>query len=46
MGRGLRSGTKEKNDSIAEACLLQKYKGLVFVDPDSKNTFSVCSENM
>ncbi len=23
-----------KNDSIAEACLLQKYKGLVFVDPD------------
>ncbi len=35
-----------KNDSIAEARLLQKYKGLVFVDPDSKNTFSVCDKNM
>ena len=37
---------RNKNDSIAEARLLQKYKGLVFVDPDSKNTFSVCNKNM
>ncbi len=37
---------RNKNDSIAEARLLHKYKGLVFVDPDSKNTFSVCEENM
>jgi hypothetical protein len=37
---------RNKNDSIAEACLLQKYKGLVFFDPDSKNTFSVCDKNM
>ncbi len=37
---------RNKNDSIAEALLLHKYKGLVFVDPDPKNTFSVCEENM
>ncbi len=37
---------RNKNDSIAEAHLLQKYKGLVFVDPDSKNTFSAYDENM
>ncbi len=35
---------RNKNDSIAEAHMLQKYKGLVFVDPDSKNTFSVCDK--
>jgi hypothetical protein len=37
---------RNKKYSIAEACLLQKYKGLVFDDPDSKNTFSVCDKNM
>ncbi len=37
---------RNKNDSIAEARLLQKYKGLVYVDPDSNNTFSVCNKNM
>ncbi len=37
---------RNKNDSIAEACLLQNYKGLVFADSDSKITFSVCDKNM
>ncbi len=37
---------RNKNDSLAEAGLLQKYKGLVFVDSDSKNTFSVCDKNI
>jgi hypothetical protein len=35
-----------KNDCVAEARLLAKYKGLVFVDPDTEKTFSVYEKNM
>ena len=35
-----------KNDSVAEAHLLQKYKGLVFHDPDTNKTYSIFEENM
>ena len=35
-----------KNDSVAEALLLQKYKGLVFHDPDTNKTYSIFEENM
>ena len=27
------------NDCVAEACILEKYKDLVFYDPDTKKTF-------
>jgi hypothetical protein len=37
---------RKKNDCVAEACLLTKYKGLVFNDPDSGSTFSVWDRNM
>ena len=32
---------RKKNDCVEEACLLTKYKGLVFNDLDSGSTFSV-----
>jgi hypothetical protein len=35
-----------KNDTVAEARLLQKYKGLVFHDPDTNKTYSIFEENM
>ena len=35
-----------KNDSVAEALLLQKYNGLVFCDPDNNKTYSIFEENM
>jgi hypothetical protein len=35
-----------KNDSVAEAQLLAKYKGLVFTDPDHHNELSVFEGNM
>ena len=35
-----------KNDCVAEARLLAKYKGLVFRDPDTDKTFSVYEKNM
>ena len=31
---------------MAEALLLQKYKGLVFCDPDNNKTYSIFEENM
>ena len=31
---------------MAEARLLAKYRGLVFVDPDTEKTFSVYEKNM
>ncbi len=34
--------TRKKNDCVSEALLLQKYKGLVFHDPDFGNDFSIC----
>ena len=37
---------RKKNDCVAEARLLAKYKGLVFVDPDTEKTFSVYEKNM
>ena len=30
---------RKNNDCVAEACLLTKYKGLVFNDPDSGSTY-------
>ena len=35
-----------KNDCVAEARLLAKYKGLVFRDPDTDKIFSVYEKNM
>jgi hypothetical protein len=37
---------RKKNDPVAEARLLQKYKGLVFFDPDTSSTFSIWEQNM
>jgi hypothetical protein len=37
---------RKKNDCVSEALLLQKYKGLVFCDPDSGNDFSIWQQNM
>jgi hypothetical protein len=37
---------RTKNDPVAEAHLLHKYKGLVHLDPDPKETFSIYEENM
>ena len=39
-------GIRYKNDPVSEARLLQKYKGLVFSDPDNNITYSVFEENM
>jgi hypothetical protein len=46
MGRGLGNYIRTKNDPVAVARLLHKYKGLDFLDTDSKETFSICEENM
>ncbi len=32
---------RKKNDCVSEVLLLQKYKGLVFHDPDSGNDFCI-----
>jgi hypothetical protein len=37
---------RKKNDCVSEARLLAKYKGLVFVDPDTRKTYSVYDKNM
>ena len=38
---------RKKNDCVSETLLLQKYKGLVFHDPDSENDFySIWEQNM
>ncbi len=37
---------RKKNDCVAEAMLLAKYKGLVFVDLDTEKTFTVYEKNM
>ena len=34
------------NDCVAEAKLLEKYKGLVFFDPDNKCHYTICSKNL
>ena len=34
------------NDCVAEARILEKYKGLVFWDPDTKANFTVHEENL
>ncbi len=36
----------KKNDCVLEALLLQKYKGLVFHDPNSGNDFCIWHQNM
>jgi hypothetical protein len=35
-----------KNDCVAKAQLLAKYKGLVFCDPDTGKSFSIWEQNM
>ncbi len=37
---------QKKNDCVAEAQLLAKYKGLVFCDSDSEKSFSIWEQNM
>ncbi len=37
---------RKKNDCVLEALLLQKYKCLVFYDPDSGNDFCIWHQNM
>jgi hypothetical protein len=37
---------RKKNDCVSETLLLQKYKGLVFHDPDSGNNFCIWQQNM
>jgi hypothetical protein len=37
---------RTKNDCVVEAQFLQKYKGLVFWDPDKKTTFSIWEQNL
>ncbi len=34
------------NDCVAEACILEKYKDLLFYDPDTKKTFKVWGGNL
>ncbi|KAL7553442.1 hypothetical protein ACHAWF_016725 [Thalassiosira exigua] len=34
------------NDCVAEAKLLEKYKGLVFFNPDNKYHYTICSNNL
>ena len=36
----------KKNDCVAEARLLEKYKNLVFLDPDTEETFTVFGNNL
>ncbi len=37
---------RKKNDCVLEALLLQKYKGLVFHDPNSGNDFCIWHQNI
>ncbi len=37
---------RKKNDCVAKAQLLAKYKGLVFHDPNSEKSFSIWEQNM
>ncbi len=37
---------RKKNDCVLEALLLQKYKGVVFHDPNSGNDFCIWHQNM
>jgi hypothetical protein len=37
---------RRTNDEVAEARLIQKYKSLVFYDPDTGNTFLIYDQNM
>jgi hypothetical protein len=37
---------RKKNECVSEVLLLQKYKGLVFHDPDSGNDFCIWHQNM
>jgi hypothetical protein len=37
---------RKNNDVVAEARLLQKYRGLVFHDPDTDNGFCIYDKNM
>jgi hypothetical protein len=46
VGRRLGTGRQKNNDVVAETQLLQKYKGLVFHDPDTDNGFCIYDQNM
>jgi hypothetical protein len=37
---------QKKNDCVAKAQLLAKYKGLVFCDPNTGKSFSIWEQNM
>ncbi len=39
-------GACKKNDCVAKAQLLAKYKGLVFGDPNSEKSFLIWEQNM
>ena len=45
MVRRLGEGSFQVNDSVGKASLLEKYKHLLFFDPDSKKTFKVLGGN-
>lgn len=36
----------QENDCVAEARLLEKYKNLVFFDPDNQTTFTIHDKNL
>ena len=36
----------KQNDCVAEAMFLEKYKGLVFWDPDTKVNFTIHKDNL
>lgn len=36
----------KKNDCVAEAMLLEKYKGLVFFDPDNNCSYTIWNKNL
>ncbi len=46
MGGRLGRGSTKKNDCVAEAQLLAKYKGLVSSDPNLGKSFSIWEQNM
>jgi hypothetical protein len=46
MAQSAKEDVKKKNDCVSETLLFQKYKGLVFHDPNSENDFCIWVQNM
>jgi len=46
MAQSAKEDVKKKNDCVSETLLFQKYKGLVFHDPDTDNGFCIYDQNM